>query len=260
MIIGFIGTGTITSSVVTGLFRHAPDTKIEVSRRSEVVSSALQASFPQVVVRDLPSQIVASADVIVLCVRPAQLEDALAGIEVSPGKTVISFVSGLSLAELQARFPGCAVARVVPLPAIARHQGPILATPLLPVVQELFAPLGDLIGFDSEAEMLALSPLSAFMSTYFTLQNSLIDYAAGRGVREADASLYVRSLLTSVASTGLQTHDSVRADLPVQHETPGGLNERVRRYLVSIGWFDQPRAVMDELGGLRRDQLKASGD
>lgn len=260
MTIGFIGTGTITAHVVAGILGAAPTTRIAVTRRSERVSEALVARFPQVERVDTPAEIAAACDTVVLAVRPAQLEAALAGITFGTQQTVISFIGNLRLPEVQLLAPQSRVARVVPLPMIERREGPLLACPDLPEIRAIFAGLGDYVGVDADEQLSALMALTAFMSSYFELHNSLADWAVGQGVDAAQSGRFTASLLAALARTGLATEPSARRELVAAHETPGGLNAYVRRTLGETGWFDKPATAFDGIGRLRRDDLKASGD
>jgi pyrroline-5-carboxylate reductase len=93
------------------------------------------------------------------------------------------------------------------------------------------------------------------MSTYFELQHSLIRWLQSRGVGCPEASLYVRSMLAGLADTAMRTSEDGHAELAAHHETKGGLNERVRRHLLELGWFEQPTRAFETLQGLQRTDL-----
>lgn len=155
----FIGTGTISVATITGLLSKHPDLTIHASRRSEHFSHELAGRFAQVSLFDDNVDLAAASDIVVLAVRPAQLEDALTGISFRADQIVLSFITGLALKELQVLAPQSIVMRMVPLPMIARCEGPILAYPEVPVVSALFGNLGELIVTDSEAAMLEVMPV-----------------------------------------------------------------------------------------------------
>jgi pyrroline-5-carboxylate reductase len=199
--------------------------------------------------------IVERSDVVFLAVRPAQVETALNGIDFRSDQMVVSFVTGLSLKELEALAPRSAVCRVLPLPLIEYGKGPIVCHPAHPAMIELFSPLGDLVCVDSEEELLAFGRTSAFMSTFFELQHSLIRWLESQGMARPQASLYVRSMLAGLADTALRSSVDDHANLASHHETKGGLNERVRRHLLELGWFEQPIQAFDLLQRLQRTDL-----
>ena len=75
------------------------------------------------------------------------------------------------------------------------------------------------------------------MSTYYEMQNTLIAWIVEQGIDEETASRYVRAELDGLAAVGLATRDAERLALPMEHQTKGGLNERVRAQLLASGWF-----------------------
>ncbi|HEY0919469.1 NAD(P)-binding domain-containing protein [Devosia sp.] len=254
MRIGFIGTGTITRAVVEGLHHAGREQEILVSQRSESVSADLERRFAGVR-RAANAEVAAGSDIVFLAMRPVQVEDALSGVRFKPGQLVISFVTGLSLADLAALAPEATVGRVLPPPAIARGEGPIICYPALPPVLQLLTGLGRLVVPASEAELLALGSVSGFMSSYFELHNALIDWLRQRGVSEDNATTYVAAMLHGLAGTAQAAGATELAGLPAEHETPGGLNQRVRQRLRERGWFQQPAECFAEILSLTRASL-----
>lgn len=255
MRLGFIGVGAIASAVIEGLLSHSPR-EIVLSPQSVLRSEALAAKWPSLVRAASNLEVTERSDVVFLAMRPAQLEQALAGVRFEARHTVVSFVTGLSLAELQALAPASIVARVLPLPFIRQGAGPVLLYPVLPVTRELFAPLGDVIEPRNEDELKAMGGVSGFMSSHFALAEHLQVWLAGRGVPDESASLYVRSMFSALGVAGLAATEAQQPHLVAEHETPGGLNQRVRSALNDQGWFDAPGLAMDAVTDLARQQLE----
>jgi pyrroline-5-carboxylate reductase len=242
--IGFIGTGTISGAMVEGLSRQSPALEIVVSPRSETVSRGLAERYPNVR-RAASNAEVAMAEIVVLGMRPAQLEAALTGLDFGPEQIVLSLVAGLALADVQKLAPSSRVARAVPMPGIARATGPLTLYPDVPELVELLAPLGDLFVVGSETE-LNMGGLSALMSSYFELMNRLIALAISSGVEPEEAKQFVVSLFGMLADTARRTPTDQFGKLVEEHQTKGGLNERVRSKLLASGWFETlPEALTD---------------
>ncbi len=254
MRIGFIGTGTITAAVVEGLHRAAKGHPILVSQRSEAISSDLERRFTGVR-RAANAEVAANSDIVFLAMRPTQVEDALSGIRFARDQLVVSFVTGLSLEDLAALAPGATVGRVLPLPSIARCEGPVICYPALPQVLQLFAGMGRVVVPASEGELVAMGSVSGFMSSYFELQNALIAWLGQRGVSDEHATTYVTALLHGLAGTAQSAAATALPGLPAEHETKGGLNQRVRQKLQERGWFDQPAQCFAEILSLSRSSL-----
>ena len=189
MRIGFIGTGTISAAVVSGLQSRPDAPEVIVSPRSEAVSEALAARYPKVR-RAGSNAEVATADIVFLGMRPMHLEEAMAGIGFNRGQIVASMVAGFGLADIRQRWPQATVCRFIPLPGIAYGEGPIATYPEVPEIVQLFSPLGDLFVTPDEGR-LHFGGLNAFMSTYFELQRALIDVGTSAGISEPDSRRFV---------------------------------------------------------------------
>jgi pyrroline-5-carboxylate reductase len=94
------------------------------------------------------------------------------------------------------------------------------------------------------------------MSSFFELQRSLKEYLEDLSVTPAEASFYVRSMMAGLADTALRTPADRQDALPAEHETMGGLNERIRRTLQDRGWFNEPGSAFDRLTGIDRKSLE----
>ena len=243
MRIGFIGTGTISAAVIEGLQSLPEAPEVIVSPRSEAISLGLAARFKRVR-RAGSNAEVATADLVFLGMRPMHLDEAMAGIDFKPGQIVASMVAGFGLADIKARWPRATVCRFIPLPGIARGKGPMATYPAVPEIMELMSPLGDLFVAPDEARI-HFGGLNSFMSSYYELQRALIDVGTGAGLSESDARGFVVSLLGMLADTAQHTPDATFGRLVEEHQTRGGLNERVRATLLQQGWFDAPRAALN---------------
>lgn len=257
--LGFIGTGAITSAVVAGLRRDGGQTPpIILSPRGEAASLRLAADFPAVTRASSSQDVIDRCDMVCLAIRPQQLDTALAGLRFRADQTVVSFVAAVTVAEIARMVaPAKSVARVIPLASVATRSGPIAIYPRLPAVAAVFAPLGDLVEARSEAEIMALGAASGIISSHFALQGRIIEWLQGQGIEPAAASLYVRSLLMSLAQASSRTRDADLASLPSKYETKGGLNERTRRRLTEAGWLDAVTSALDAL--VLREDLRSEG-
>jgi pyrroline-5-carboxylate reductase len=235
MTIGFIGTGTIAGAMVEGLSGLPASPSILVSPRSETVSRRLTDTYHNV--RRIGSNAeAAKADIVVLGMRPAQLHEAIDGLSFGPDQIVLSLVAGLGLADLEKLAPRSRIARAVPMPGISRGVGPITLYPGVPEIVSLLEPLGDLFVVAGE-DRLYFGGLSAFMSSYFELQKTLVETAIAGGAPPEDARRFVVSLLSMLGDTARRTPAEDFDRLVEEHQTRGGLNERVRNRLLETGWF-----------------------
>ena len=151
MTIGFIGTGIISSYVVTGFCKSGREgIDIIVSPRSRDKSAALAAEFPQMVrvARD-NQQVVDEAEWIFIAVLPEQALDVIRELTFTPEKKVISLVPMLDFQKVrEIAGPLKLLVDVVPLPFCSRGIGPVVLNPPVDEVKELLSAIGTVVAAD----------------------------------------------------------------------------------------------------------------
>lgn len=247
--VGFIGVGTVSSAVIEAMCqRPDDDSPIVLSPRSESRSRDLAARHARCTRLETNQAVVDAADVVMLGMLPRQLDEVMADLTFRPDQTVVSFIAGSppsQIAPLVA--PAHRVCQAIPLPAIAVHRGPLVLCPGVPEVVDLFAGLGDIVVLEDESRIRVLSCASAIMSTYYEAQNAVIAWAAGRGIAPDVSRDYVVSLLDGLAAVSRVTPAEEFDHLPQEHQTPGGLNERVRAGLLERDWFGALTDRLDDI-------------
>ena len=249
MRIGFVGTGVISAAVIEGLCRvpegeTAPE--IIVSPRSEKVGRDLTARHPNVRRAKANQDVVDGSDVICMGVLPSQLPDVLRGLHFRDAQIIVSFVAGADLEDVAAHVDAKPrICRVVPLPMIARREGPVLLYPAIPEIRDLLAPLGTLIEPANAAKMMAFAHGGALMSSFFAMANAGVAGLGAHGVPRDGARDYLMAMYRALAATGQAAAADALDDLPARHETPGGVNEACRAHLSGLGWFDAYRGAID---------------
>ncbi|MBS7541928.1 NAD(P)-binding domain-containing protein [Ancylobacter oerskovii] len=252
--IGFVGTGILTEAVVTGLLQTqsqqdlAGRCRILLSPRSEAVSRRLAQAHEAVERCAGNEEVVERSDVVVLAVLPKQLAEVTAGLPFRRGQRVVSFIAGAPVDSVKALVaPAETVVRVIPLPPIRFRKGPVVLYPGNEMVEDLFGGLGELIVVERESELAAIGHASAVMSSHYEVQNTVIGWLQSRGLAEATAALYVRSLFAGLGELGLDAARKGEPVDPAHHETAGGLNECGRAYLAGRGWFDEIGKALDAI-------------
>jgi pyrroline-5-carboxylate reductase len=126
MTLGFIGSGKMSTALVQGVVKSGafPAAQIAVTDAIAGVAQKL-ATEAGVRVAASNAELAATADVLVLCVKPGDALDALRALAPTLGeKLVISIVAGLPLASLQqAAGPRARIVRVMPNTPALIHQG-----------------------------------------------------------------------------------------------------------------------------------------
>ena len=249
MRLGFVGTGTITTAVVTGLCTAArPPERILVSPRNAEKAAALAETFPQVAVGKDNQAVIDGSDWVFLAVIPQIAREVLTRLRFGAGQRIVSLIatlSGSELAELVA--PATAIVRVVPLPPVARHLGPIALCPPDREVTELLNRIGSVVEVEDEHRLYALWSVTALMAPYFALLGKTTDWLAAQGVEASAGSRYTGAMFHGLSVFGAEAGPEGFDPLTAEHQTPGGLNEQALRTLAVGGWYDALDGVLDDI-------------
>jgi len=257
--VGVVGVGAIAAALVEAILTgpRGGDVEVVLSPRSPARARDLGARFASVRVADDNQAVLDSSDVVVLAVLPRQVAGVCAALRFRPDHVVASLAAGWPPTLLRDHVaPAGTVCQLIPLPMIALHAGPVVMFPEVPTVAAALEGCGEIVVLDDESHVLVLSCASASMSTYFQLQTTLVGWAAGKGLRREVAADYVAALVQGLAAEGAGVPADRLDSLAVEHETPGGLNEQVRRALTDAGLFAE---LTHQLDDLHRTRVAPSG-
>jgi pyrroline-5-carboxylate reductase len=252
MKLGFLGTGAITSAMVTGLNsaggeRHS----IRLSPRNAGIAADLARRFPQVSVASSNQDVPDECEVVVIAVRPQVAQEVLSELQFRADHTVISLVSGFSVrkvSELVA--PAGRVTRAVPLPSTAQRRSPTAIYPADGVTAELFASLGAAFAVDTEREFDAFCTVSATMAAYFAFADGAASWLTRQGIPPAKARDYIARIYSGLANIAVEKPERSFRSLAADHATAGGTNEQLLNDLIRHGVFDSFSEALD--GVMRR--------
>jgi pyrroline-5-carboxylate reductase len=249
MRIGVLGVGTVSTAVIHAMCSRPGDSSTFIlSPRSVDRSIELADRYEQCTRAASNQDVVDRSDIVVLSMRPQQMDAALAELTFRPEQIIASFIAGSPPSHLAPLVkPAQRICQLIPLPAIEINRGPLLICPGIKDVTDTFAGLGDVIIVEDENLIRVFSVASAFMSTYYEMQNTVIDWAASRGVDQSLAARYVLSELDGLAAVGASTPVADLHSLPEEHQTKGGLNERVRNAMLAHGSFAALRDALDDV-------------
>lgn len=232
--IGIIGVGEIARAIVDGLCDGVQEPPaILLSPRGARTAAELAQRYPSVQVCSDNQDVISRSEVVILAVRPQDRSEALAGLRVGSGSVVVSVMAGVGLEELrQTLGAGIPVVRSIPLPAVRERRSVTVTCPSHPVADALFDRLGGTLPIAREETFSVFSALTATLTTHYWYLATLATWASRQGIPSADADRYIRSLFQGV---GRALGDDTRSlhQLADDHETPDGINERIR-----TTWFD----------------------
>ena len=248
MRLGFIGSGSITSAIVTGIRAdRGLRCPIVLSPRNARVAAELATAFPQVRVAESNQEVLEHSDVVFLAVRPQVAREVLVSVNFRPGHRVISLVATFSQESIAALVrPAANVTCAVHLPTLAYHRGPTAIFPPDPIAAALFGRLGVAVETATESEFQALWASTAMMAPYFTCLGSLSTWLTDHGVPPSRAHEYVGMMFSGL---GLfrQGTGATFAELAEEFKTKGGLNEQCAAQLEQAGVFHAYTRALDAI-------------
>ena len=116
MNLGFIGTGKIASSVITGICNSSIKyKKIFISSRNKTNSKRLKKKFKNIVIEKNNQKIVDNCNWIFLSVTPSVGKKLIKYLKFRTNQTIISFISTINLSELKKNIKGKCI---IPLPEV----------------------------------------------------------------------------------------------------------------------------------------------
>jgi pyrroline-5-carboxylate reductase len=152
MKLGFIGTGKIASSVITGICNSKISfNKIIISQRNKKIAQKLKKKFKKVEIAKNNQEIISSCNWIFLSVTPKIGEKILKDLKFKSSQTIISFISTINLAKLKKAIKVKAtIVRAIPLPPISLKKGPVPICPPNKKVKDFFNKIGTTVEIKNE--------------------------------------------------------------------------------------------------------------
>jgi pyrroline-5-carboxylate reductase len=247
--IGIIGIGAIAEAVVMGLCKKAESPKkILLSPRNKQRAEQLAKRFSNVEIARDNQAVISASDIVFLAVRPQVVEDVLRELSFKAEQRVVSFISGYPIKQLEGLIePTKHIVRMIPLPAIARHEGPILMSPPSQEIAKLFQEMGSLAQVEQEDQLEILSAVTGLMAPYFGLLDQCVDWLSTNGIDESKAFDFVGALFEVLGRTPRDSTEKDFSKVAKEHATPQGFNEQALRELTKIGWYGDVSEVLDLL-------------
>jgi len=247
MELGFIGTGEITSSIVTGLSSFGVTAhSIWLSPRNSAIANRLANRFQGISVASSNQEVLDHSHTILIAVRPPVARDALTDLRFRPDHQVISLVSALSLRQMSKLVaPAVRVTRAVPLPSTARRLSPTAIYPADPVAFELFGAVGTVFPVESERKFDAICTATATIASYFAFTETIASWLEQQGIPAAQGRDYIARLFLGVTTGALEESGHSFQSLAAIHATAGGINQQFLHHLVEHGMLTRVSEGLD---------------
>ena len=249
MKLGFIGTGKITSSVVTGICGSKISfKKIILSPRNRSIARNLKRKFKKVVIAKNNQEIINSCNWIFLAVTPNVGEKIIKHLKFKSSQTVISFISTMTLAQLkQAIKVKATIIRAIPLPPISLKKGPVPIFPPNKKVKNFFNKLGTTVEITNEKLSKNFWSTSGMMAPFYELLSTMSNWLVKRGVKRDKAQKYITSLFVALSEDAVVNSKKDLKYLVKDSQTPKGLNEQGVKELRKAGFYKATNKTLSSI-------------
>ena len=239
MKLGFIGTGNISSDVITGICNSKISFKrIVVSPRNKQKAQKLKKKFKRVSIAKSNQEVIDKSDWVFLGVLPKVGEKILPRLNFKTNQTIVSFISTINYAQLKKIVKKKAkIVRAIPMPPISLGKGPVPIFPPDKKVKNFFDKIGTTIEIKSEKLSKNFWAISCSMASFYELLKVLSDWLVKKKLKRNQAQKYITSLYSALAALAAVHAEKNLKNFVVESQTPGGLNWQGVNELRKSGYF-----------------------
>ena len=249
MNLGFIGTGKIASSVITGICKSKISfKKIIISPRNKKIAKNLKKNYKNIVIAKDNQQIVDQCNWIFLSITPSVGNKIIKNLKFKSTQTIISFISTITLAELKKIIKVKAkIVRAIPLPPISLKKGPVPICPPNKKVKTFFNKLGTTVEIKNEKSSINFWSTSGMMAPFYELLRVMTDWLVKHGVKRNNAQKYITSLFLALSEDAVINSKENLKNLVKESQTPKGLNEQGVRELTRAGFYKSLEKTLNSI-------------
>ena len=228
MKLGFIGTGKIASSVITGICKSSIKyNKIFISSRNNKISKQLKKKFKKITIEKDNQKIVNSSNWVFLAVTPTVGEKIIKNLRFRSNQTIVSFISTITIPELKKMIEVKAnIVRAIPLPPISLKKGPVPICPPNKKVKKFFDQIGSTVEIKNEKLSINFWSTSGMMASYYEILKIMSNWLVSKGIKRLDAQKYITSLFLALSEDAVVNSNKELKYLVKESQTPKGLNEQ----------------------------------
>ena len=239
MRLGFIGTGKIASSVITGVCNSKISfNKILISPRNRSIAQKLKRKFRKVSIAKNNQEIVNSCNWVFLAVTPKVGKKIIPSLKFRSNQKVISFIATINLAQLKKAIgKKVKIIRAIPLPPISLRKGPVPICPPDKQIKSFFNKLGTTVEIKNEKSSKNFWATSGMMAPFYELLKVLSDWLVKRGIKRNEAQKYITSLFVALSEDSVMNSKKDLKYLVKDSQTPKGLNEQAVNQLRKAGFY-----------------------
>ena len=249
MNLGFIGTGKIASSVITGICRSKITyKKIIISPRNKRIAQSLKKKFKKIIIAKDNQQIIDKSNWIFLSVTPTVGKKIIKKLKFKSNQTIISFISTITLSQLKKTIKVKAkIVRAIPLPPISLKKGPVPICPPNAKVKTFFNKLGTTVEIKNEKSSINFWSTSGMMAPFYELLKVMTDWLVKKGVKRDNAQKYITSLFLALSEDAVVNSKKDLKYLVKESQTPKGLNEQGVKELSKAGFYKSLEKTLNSI-------------
>ena len=238
MILGFIGTGKISSSIIYGIYKSKLKVKkIYISSRNTNIAKKLAKKFRSIRVLKDNQEIVDKSSIIFLGITPNIGNKILPKLKFSKNKKVISLISTINLKKLKKFTKVKDLVRATPLPPIEIKRGPIIICPPSKFAKNIFKHLGKVLEIRNEKLSYKFWSTASLMAAYYEIINTSSKWLVKKGINKKFADTYIAELFLALSQDALNKSSQGYKKLVADSQTPKGLNMQVLNELKKGKFF-----------------------
>ena len=238
MILGFIGTGKISSSIVNGIFKSKFKVKkMYISSRNINIAKKLAKKFKVIKVLNNNQDIINKSSVIFLGVTPNVGNKILSRLKFSKNKKIISLISTINLEKLKKLTKVKNIVRATPLPPIEIKKGPIIICPPSKFAKNIFKYLGKVLEIRNEKLSYKFWSTASLMAAFYEILNTSSQWLVKKGINKKLADTYTAELFLALSQDALNKSSQGYKKLVADSQTPKGLNMQVLNELKKGKFF-----------------------
>ena len=249
MKLGFIGTGKIASSVVTGICNSKISFKrILISSRNKSIAQKLKKKFKKVTIAKNNQEIVNSCNWVFLSITPTVGKKIIKELKFKSSQTIISFISTITLFQLKKAIKVKAkIIRAIPLPPISLKKGPVPICPPDKKVRDFFNKIGTTIEIKNEKSSINFWSTSGMMAPFYEILSVMTNWLVKRGVKRRDSQKYITSLFLALSEDAVVNSKKDLKYLVKESQTPKGLNEQSVKELSKAGFYKSLEKTLNSI-------------
>ena len=252
MKLGFVGTGNISSDVITAICKSKiPFRKITISPRNKNKAKFLKKKFKsKIVIAKNNQEVINNSDWVFLGLLPEIGLKILPNLKFKSNHTIISFMSTINYEKLkQITNKKAILVRAIPMPPISLGKGPVAFYPPNKKVKNFFNKIGSTVEIKNEKLSINFWSTSGMMASYYEILKIMSDWLVKKGIKRLDAQKYITNLFLALSEDAVVNSKKELKYLVKESQTPKGLNEQGLKEMNKKGVY---KSVISTLNSIHK--------